>query len=118
MNRKVAPSNPSRIVRGLCRRLAIGRHPLDDVQPLPRPPSRPLAEPVEATDARWTRVKVFETLVRRMEEALLRREQDPASISRTRVAQAATRVAREQRAAEQLARARSVAAEVGLPIQE
>ena len=28
---------------------------------------------VEATDLRWARVKVFETLIRRMEEALKRR---------------------------------------------
>jgi polyphosphate kinase 2 (PPK2 family) len=73
---------------------------------------------VEATDARWTRVKVFETLVRRMEEALARREKSPTSISRTRVAQEATREAREERAVDQLARAHSVAAEAGLPIQE
>ena len=73
---------------------------------------------VEATDGRWTRVKVFETLVRSMEQALARRQASPASVSRTRAAQAATRPAREQRAASHLARERSVAAEAGLPIQE
>jgi AMP-polyphosphate phosphotransferase len=73
---------------------------------------------VEATDARWTRVKVFETLVRAMEQALARREQAPARISRTRLAQSATRVEREQHAAEQLERERSVAAEAGLPLEE
>jgi polyphosphate kinase 2 (PPK2 family) len=73
---------------------------------------------VEATDARWTRVKVFETLVRSMEQALARRAQTPARISRTRLAQNATRVERQQHAVEQLARARSVAAEAGLPLEE
>jgi polyphosphate kinase 2 (PPK2 family) len=73
---------------------------------------------IEATDARWTRVKVFETLVRRMEEALKRRQATPASVSRTKAAQTATRVVREKRAAEDLDRARSVAAEAGLPIEE
>ena len=73
---------------------------------------------VEATDARWTRVKVFETLVRSMEQALARRQASPASVSRPRAAQAAPRPAREARAARHLARERSVAAEAGLPIQE
>ncbi len=73
---------------------------------------------VEATDARWTRVRVFETLVRSMEEALKRRQQAPASVSRTRLAREATRQAREQRAQDDLARTRSVAAEAGLPLQE
>jgi polyphosphate kinase 2 (PPK2 family) len=73
---------------------------------------------VEATDMRWTRVKVFETLVRSMEQALARRQASPLSVSRTRAAQEATRPAREERAASQLARARTVATEAGLPIQE
>lgn len=73
---------------------------------------------VEATDARWTRVKVFETLVRRMEEALARRQQAPAAVSRTHLAEAATKIDRERRDQESLARVRSVASEAGLPIEE
>jgi polyphosphate kinase 2 (PPK2 family) len=72
---------------------------------------------VEATDARWTRVKVFETLVRRMEEALARRQQAPTSVSRTRLAQETTRAERTQREAADIERQRSVAAEAGLPIE-
>ena len=73
---------------------------------------------VEATDARWTRVKVFETLVRRMEEALSRRKEAPAAVSRTHLAEAATRVEREKRDKDSLARERSAAEEAGLPIQD
>jgi polyphosphate kinase 2 (PPK2 family) len=73
---------------------------------------------IEATDARWTRVKVFETLVRSMEQALARRQASPTVVSRTRAAQDATRPAREERAAQLLAREHSVAAEAGLPIEE
>jgi len=73
---------------------------------------------VEATDARWTRVRVFETLVRSMETALRRRQAAPASVSRTKMAKEATRTTREKRAADDLERARSVAAEAGLPIEE
>jgi AMP-polyphosphate phosphotransferase len=73
---------------------------------------------VEATDARWTRVKVFETLVRRLEEALARRKDAPTNVSRSKVAQEATREKREKRAKDDLERARSVAAEAGLPMEE
>jgi polyphosphate kinase 2 (PPK2 family) len=73
---------------------------------------------VEATDARWTRVKVFETLVRRMEEALARRREAPTAVSRSRAAKDATRERREQRRAEDLERARATASEAGLPIDE
>jgi len=73
---------------------------------------------VEATDARWTRVKVFETLVRRMEEALARRREAPTAVSRSRVAKDATRERRELRRAEDLERARATASEAGLPIDE
>ncbi len=73
---------------------------------------------VEATDARWTRVKVFETLVRRMEEALARRKDAPTNVSRSKVAQEATREKREKRKQENLERARSAAAEAGLPMEE
>ncbi|HEY3120142.1 MAG TPA: hypothetical protein VGL15_05930 [Vicinamibacteria bacterium] len=73
---------------------------------------------VEATDPRWTRVKVFDTLVRRMEGALLRRQQAPEAVSRTQMAAEATRSDRERRDAEGLALARSVAEEAGLPLEE
>ena len=73
---------------------------------------------VEATDARWTRVKVFETLVRRMEAALARRREAPAAVSRTHMAEEATRAERERREREELALVRSVAAEAGLPIDD
>jgi polyphosphate kinase 2 (PPK2 family) len=73
---------------------------------------------VEATDARWTRVKVFDTLVRRMEAALARRREAPAAVSRTQMAAAATRTERERREHDELELARSVAAEAGLPMDE
>jgi polyphosphate kinase 2 (PPK2 family) len=73
---------------------------------------------VEATDARWARVKVFETLVRRMEEALSRRQQSPEAVSRTQMAAEATRSDRERRDAEGLALARSAAEQAGLPLEE
>jgi polyphosphate kinase 2 (PPK2 family) len=73
---------------------------------------------VGATDARWTRVKVFATLVARMEEALQRRQQSPADVSRTQMAAEATRADRERRDAEGLALARSTAEQAGLPLDE
>jgi polyphosphate kinase 2 (PPK2 family) len=73
---------------------------------------------VEATDARWARVKVFETLIRRMEDTLRRRQETPAAVSRTRLAAEATRAERSQREQEGLVKARSVAQEAGLPVEE
>jgi polyphosphate kinase 2 (PPK2 family) len=73
---------------------------------------------VEATDARWTRVKVFETLVGRMEQALARRQSAPAAVSRTHLAQDATRAEREKRSREELALMKSVALQAGLPLEE
>lgn len=73
---------------------------------------------VEATDPRWTRVKVFETLVARMEEALARRRQDPGMVSRTRLAKAALRDQREKREAEEQELVRSVAKDAGMPLEE
>jgi polyphosphate kinase 2 (PPK2 family) len=72
---------------------------------------------VEATDARWTRVKVFQTIVERMEEALLRRREAPHTVSRTQAAREATRGEREHRDREDRARVRSVAAAAGLPLE-
>jgi AMP-polyphosphate phosphotransferase len=72
---------------------------------------------VEATDQRWTRVAVFETLVARMEEALARRQQAPGVVSRTHLAEEALHDQRAQRKAEELARARSVAKDAGMPLE-
>ena len=72
---------------------------------------------VEATDARFTRVKVFQALVARMEEALARRQQAPGRVSRTHLAEAALHEERARRKAEELARARSAAQDAGMPIE-
>jgi polyphosphate kinase 2 (PPK2 family) len=73
---------------------------------------------VEATDARWTRVKVFRTIVDRMEEALRRRQESPEAVSRTQAARQATREDREHREREGQALVRSVAADAGLPLED
>ena len=72
---------------------------------------------VEATDARWTRVKVFQAIVDGMEEALRRRRQAPETVSRTQAAREATRGQREHRRTEDEALVRSVAAAAGLPLE-
>jgi polyphosphate kinase 2 (PPK2 family) len=54
---------------------------------------------VEAVDPRWARVRVFETIVKRIEQALARRQRLPAAISRTTAAATATQDARAARAA-------------------
>jgi polyphosphate kinase 2 (PPK2 family) len=61
---------------------------------------------VEANDLRWARVKVFDTLVRRISEALERRKALPAEVSRTTAAVEATQKERAERAARDTARAR------------
>jgi hypothetical protein len=73
---------------------------------------------VEATDARWTRVQVFRTIVERMDEALRRRARSPEAVSRTLAAREATRGDRERRekAGDQLMR--SVAADAGMPLEK
>jgi AMP-polyphosphate phosphotransferase len=73
---------------------------------------------IEATDARWTRVKVFEILAQRMQAALDRRQEAPAAVSRTQMAEVATRGARAQRAQQDLARARTVAKDAGMPLED
>jgi AMP-polyphosphate phosphotransferase len=73
---------------------------------------------VEATDARWTRVKVFRTLVERMEAALQRRQATPAAVSRTRAAETATRSDRERHGRESLRLAAVEAGGAGLPLEE
>jgi len=72
---------------------------------------------VEATDARWARVKVFQTIVDRMEEALSRRRESPHTVSRTQAAREATRGEREHRDRQDWALVRSVAADAGLPLE-
>jgi polyphosphate kinase 2 (PPK2 family) len=73
---------------------------------------------VEATDARWARVRVFETIVSRMEQALARREAAPADVSRTHLAADAMRAERRERAREERQLVRHVAEEAGLPLDE
>jgi polyphosphate kinase 2 (PPK2 family) len=53
---------------------------------------------VEANDLRWARVRVFETIVNRIEEALANRKAAPAAVSRTAAAAVATKAARAERA--------------------
>src|SRR5687768_8232760 len=72
---------------------------------------------IEATDARWTRVRVFGTLVARMEETLARRRQATGTVSRTHLAEAALRDQRAQRKAEERALVRSVAEDAGMPLE-
>lgn len=72
---------------------------------------------VEAEDWRWARVRVFETLTRAMEAALKRRQEAPAAVSRSQLAQKATKVERERRAKEDLQRVRETAREAGLPLE-
>ena len=73
---------------------------------------------VEATDFRWLRLRVFGTLVGRMEEALRQRQSAPADVSRSLLAKAATRAAREKRAAEEHKLVQATAREAGLPLDE
>jgi len=62
---------------------------------------------VESNDLRWARVRVFENIVKRLEETLARREKLPAAVSRTVAAATATKDARAAR----LARDHDLAAE-------
>jgi len=73
---------------------------------------------VEAEDLRFARVKAFETVVARMEQALQRRQAAPAVVSRTQLAQAATQGERTKRAEEAKALVHDVAREAGLPLDE
>jgi AMP-polyphosphate phosphotransferase len=73
---------------------------------------------VPATDERFTRVAVFETLVARMEEALARRRQAPGVVSRTHLAETALHDERARRKAEELALVRSVAEDAGMPLED
>jgi len=53
---------------------------------------------IEATDLHWARVCVFETLVKRIEDALKFRRENPMAVSRTQAAVAARRLAHAKRA--------------------
>lgn len=73
---------------------------------------------VEANDLRWARVKVFETLVQRIEEALARRKALPTAVSRTAAAAPQMKAARNKRApkeAEAAARERKAAEALPAP---
>jgi len=72
---------------------------------------------VEAEESRYARVRVFDTLVRAMEAALRRRKESPAAVSRTQLALRATKVERDRRAKEDLARETAVARDAGLPLE-
>jgi polyphosphate kinase 2 (PPK2 family) len=72
---------------------------------------------VEAEDFRWARVRVFETLVRAMEAALKRRQEAPAAVSRSQLAQKTTKTERDRRAKDDLQRVRETAKEAGLPLE-
>ena len=61
---------------------------------------------VEANDLRWARVRIFETIVQRMEAVLERRKAVPAGVSRTAAAAVATQAQRKERAARDKERAR------------
>jgi polyphosphate kinase 2 (PPK2 family) len=73
---------------------------------------------IPAADKRRCRIMVFETLIRRMEEALGRRLSDPKAVSRTTAAEALGKADREKSAAEMSTRAREAAAAAGLPLEE
>ena len=73
---------------------------------------------VEANDLRWARVKVFSTLVKRIEEALAYRQLHPTVVSRTAAARAAMKAARAEKAVSDTERARAEAREAGMPVEE
>ena len=53
---------------------------------------------VEANDLRWARVRIFQIIVKRIEEALAQRKAVPTAVSRTAAARAANQEARAARA--------------------
>jgi polyphosphate kinase 2 (PPK2 family) len=60
---------------------------------------------VESNDLRWARVRIFETIVKRIAEVVERRKAVPAAVSRTAAAAAATKSARAERSARDKERA-------------
>lgn len=79
---------------------------VEDMLAKTNPPEAPWTL-VEANDLRWARVKVFETLVHRIEAAIERRKAVPTAVSRTAVARAANKAAHDARAARDSERARA-----------
>jgi polyphosphate kinase 2 (PPK2 family) len=73
---------------------------------------------VSAGDKRACRLDVFKALIARMEEALARRLSDPKAVSRTTLARAELKEARDKSAAAMSTRARAEAAAAGLPLEE
>jgi polyphosphate kinase 2 (PPK2 family) len=73
---------------------------------------------VAAGDKRACRVDVYRTLIQRMEEALSRRLSDPKAVSRTTLAKAELKEARDKASAALSTRARAEAAAAGLPLEE
>jgi polyphosphate kinase 2 (PPK2 family) len=73
---------------------------------------------VSASDKRSCRIEVFKALIRRMEEALSRRLSDPKAVSRTSLAEAQLKDAREKKAAQFSSQAKAEAAAAGLPLEE
>jgi polyphosphate kinase 2 (PPK2 family) len=61
---------------------------------------------VESNDLRWARVRIFETIVKRIAEVVERRKAVPAAVSRTAAAAAATKSVRAERSARDKERAR------------
>ena len=52
---------------------------------------------VEATDTHWSRIRIFETLITRMEEALRRANENPLGVSRRQAASAARKAMQAKR---------------------
>ena len=73
---------------------------------------------VAASDKRGCRVQVFEALLKRMEEALARRLNDPKAVSRTAVAEELAKASRAKSSAEISTKAKEAAAAAGLPLEE
>ncbi len=72
---------------------------------------------VPAEDRRTARIKVFEVLIKRIEDALARRAAAPTSVSRTAVAQKVMGPARERKKRADSALARKQAHDAGLPLE-
>ena len=73
---------------------------------------------VEADDMRQARVKLFQTLVDRIEKVLERRKAKPAAVSRTVAAHEATEAGRKKKAVADSAMARAQARREGLPLEK
>jgi polyphosphate kinase 2 (PPK2 family) len=72
---------------------------------------------VEAEDMRWARVRVFQTLIGRLEKVLARRKAAPAAVSRTVAAHEATKVKRAKKSVADSVLAKAQARKEGLPME-